>query len=151
MSNRHPKARRTKRYTPRPIHPPMIIASALVLGPLIAILDRLEIDGTVNVDERGDPILQDGDGNWYEAAGGIEGLIWHLEMHAARHSVSLPLDGLRELERAFRFCSPVQSSTIRKLRQAMPMLQRLMATADPEDQLDLLQQTRIKAAMEPSK
>lgn len=150
MSNPYRKNRRTKRYTPRPIRTPMIVGAGLVLGPLTAIIDRLEIDGTVNVDAKGNPILQGGDGNWYDAAGGIEGLRWHLEMYCTRHGVTLPLDGLRELEIAFRYCAPVQPSTIQKLRAALPVLQRAMATADPDDQIDLLQQTRIKAEMEAS-
>jgi hypothetical protein len=151
MSNKYRKARRNKAYRPKPVRAPMVVASALVLAPLEAIVDRLDIDGTVAIDGKGNPILQDMQtGEWYDAAGGIEGLIWHLEMHCTRHGVDLPLDGLRELHIAFKYCAPVQPSTMRKLREALPVLQRAMAMADKDDQLDLLHQTQIKAAMEAS-
>lgn len=149
MSNKYRKARRNKAYRPKPVRAPMVVASALVLAPLEAIIDRLDIDGTVAIDGKGNPILQDMQtGEWYDAAGGIEGLIWHLDMHCTRHGVVLPLDGLRELHIAFKYCAPVQPSTMRKLREALPILQRAMAVADKDDQLDLLRQTQIKAAME---
>lgn len=152
MSSPHRRARRAKRqktYREKPVHAPMLVASALVLGPLEAIVDRLEIDGTVDVDGRGNPIIQDMQtGEWYDAAGGIEGLCWHLDMHCTRHGVSLPLDGLRELHIAFKYCAPVQASTMRKLREALPILRRAMAMADKSDQLDLMRQTMIKAELE---
>lgn len=116
---------------------------------LEAIVDRLEIDGTVDVDGKGNPVIQDVQtGEWYDAAGGIEGLCWHLDMHCTRHGVTLPLDGLRELHIAFKYCAPVQASTMRKLREALPILRRAMAMADKSDQLDLMRQTMIKAELE---
>jgi len=109
MSNPHRKARRAKRnkpYRPREIRTPMIVGTDLVLRPLEQIIDRLEIDGIVDV------------------------------------------DGLRELVIAFRYCVPVQASTMAKLRAALPVLRRAMAMADPDDQVDILRQTQIKAELE---
>ena len=152
MSNPHQHARRAKRrnkaYKPRPVRTPMLVGSELVLRPLERIIDRLEIDGTNDVDGRGTPVIQDGNGEWYDAAGGLEGVQWHFEMMATRHGLTLPLDGLRELVIALRYCVPVKASTMAKLRDALPVLRRAMATADKDDQVDLLQQTRIKAEME---
>lgn len=148
MSKPHRKARRSKRYTPREIRTPMIVGTDLVLRPLETIVDRLEIDGTVDVDGKGNPVLRASDGEWYDAAGAIEGVMWHMEMHATRHGVTLPLDGLKELVIAFRFCVPVQNSTMQKLRAAMPVLRRAMSLAKPEDQIDLLRQTQIRAQLE---
>ena len=149
MSSKHRKSRRHKFYRPKPVHAPMLVASALVLGPLEAVVDRLEIDGTVDVDGRGNLVIQDPQaGEWYDAAGGIEGLIWHLDMHRTRYGVVLPLDGVRELHIAFKSCAPVQASTIRKRRAAIPVLQRAMALVNKDHQIDLLRQTQMKAAME---
>src|SRR5690606_8153857 len=126
MSNPFRKARREKRrnkpYRRRAVHTPMLVATDLVLRPLEAIVDRLEIDGTVDVDGKGNPVFQAGDGRWYDAAGAIEGVHQHFDMYATRHDVSLPLEGLQELVIAFRFCVPVQASTMRKLREALPVL-----------------------------
>jgi hypothetical protein len=139
---------RNRQYRPKPVRSPMLVASQLVLGPVEAIIERLDIDGTVHTDRRGTPIFQDGDGKWYDAAEAIEGVVWHFETMQRRHGLALPLDGLRELVIAFRYVTPVQPSTMRKLRAAMPMLRRAMALADDDDQLDILQTTRIRAEME---
>jgi hypothetical protein len=148
MSNKYRKQRRAKRYVPKPVRTPMIVGTDLVLRPLETIIDRLEIDGTIDVDGKGNPVFPTSDGEWYDAAGAIEGVMWHMEMHATRHSLTLPLDGLKELVIAFRFCVPVQNSTMQKLRTAMPVLRRAMSLAKPDDQIDLLRQTQIRAELE---
>lgn len=148
MSKPHRTARRNKRYVRRPVRTPMIVGTDLVLRPLEAIVDRLEIDGTVDVDGKGNPVFQAGDGEWYDAAGAIEGVMWHMEMWATRHRRELPLDGLRELVIAFRYCVPVQMSTMQKLRTALPLLRRAMGTGNPDEQVDLLRQTQIRAELE---
>lgn len=148
MSNPHRKARRNKRYVPKAIRTPMIVGTDLVLRPLEAIVDRLEIDGTVDVDGKGNPVFQAGDGEWYDAAGAIEGVHKHFDMFATRHKLTLPLDCLRELSIAFRYCVPVQQSTMQKLRTALPALRRAMSMADPDEQVDLLRQTQIWAELE---
>ncbi|WP_026641151.1 hypothetical protein [Bordetella petrii] len=152
MSNPFRKTRREKRrnkpYRRRAVHTPMLVATDLVLRPLEAIVDRLEIDGTVDVDGKGNPVFQAGDGNWYDAAGAIEGVMWHFDMMATRHGRTLPLDGLKELVIAFRYCVPVQASTMQKLRAALPVLRKTMSLAAPDEQVDLLRQTQIKAEME---
>ncbi|WP_028354788.1 hypothetical protein [Bordetella petrii] len=148
MSNKYRKQRRAKRYVPRPVRTPMIVGTDLVLRPLEAIVDRLEIDGTVDVDGKGNPVFQAGDGEWYETAGAIEGVMWHFDMMATRHGLTLPLDGLKELIIAFRYCVPVQASTMQKLRAALPVLRKVMGTGNPNEQVDLLRQTQIRAELE---
>src|SRR5690606_33886464 len=151
MSNPYRKTRREKRrnkpYRQRAKHAPMLVASDLVLRPVEAIIDRLEIDGTVDVDGKGNPIFQAGDGEWYDAAGAIEGVIWHFEMFCTRHGRELPLDSLRELHIALKYIKPVMGSTLAKLKKDMPALRRAMAMANPNDQLNLLRQTQIKAEL----
>ncbi|CAP41281.1 hypothetical protein [Bordetella petrii] len=152
MSNPFRQARREKRrnkpYRPRAVHTPMLVATDLVLRPLEQIIDQLERDGTVTTDAKGYAVFQAGDGQWYPSDEAIEGVIWHFEMFCTRHGRELPLDGLRELHIALHYIKPVMESTVVKLKDAMPVLRRAMAMADPDDQLDLLQQTRIKAEME---
>ena len=150
MSNPHRRARkaRNKRYTPRAVRAPMIVATDLVLRPVEAIIDQINRDGTVHADAKGIPQFQAGDGCWYEAAGAIEGVIWHFEMWCVRHGESLPLDPLRELHIALKYMVPIQERTLRNLGTAMPTLRRAMSLADPDDQVDLLRQTQIRAELE---
>ena len=102
--------------------------------------------GEVSVDARGYPEFLAADGHWYEAAPAIEGLIWHFEMWCTRHDKKLPLQPLRDLHVALHYLVPVQPSTIAALRDAHPAPHDGLGS--PEDQVDLFQQTRIKAAME---
>lgn len=150
MSKPHRKARRArqKRYVPRPVRTPMLVGADLVLRPLMQIIDQIELHGTVDTDARGVPQFLASDGRWYDSASAIEGVIWHFEMMATRHSLALPLDGLRELHIALKFLVPVRESTLIKLRSDMPKLQRALALGNPDDQIDLVQQTRIKEALE---
>ncbi|MBV7482484.1 hypothetical protein [Bordetella sp. BOR01] len=151
MSNPYRKARREKRrnkpYRQRAKYAPMLVATDLVLRPLERIIDQLKRDGTAITDGKGYPVFQAGDGQWYPSADAIEGVIWHLEMYCTRHGRELPLGGLRDLHIALKYIKPVMESTLAKLDQDMPVLRRAMSMAKPDDQVDLLQQTRIKAAM----
>lgn len=105
-----------------------IVGSALVFGPLEAIVDQIEADGTLNCSPRGRPIFRDfKDGHWYDTAAALEGVIAHLEMYETRHGVTLPLDALR---------------------RDLPALQRVLALSDAGDVLDLYRQTQVKFAME---
>lgn len=126
----------------------MLIAADLVLRPVEQIIEQIDRDGTVNVDSRGFPQFQAGDGKWYESAGGIEGVIWHFEMWCTRHGKDLPLQPLRDLHTALKYLVPIQERTMAGLRESMPQLRRALSVADPDDALDILHQTQIKAAME---
>lgn len=152
MSSPHRRARREKRrnkpYRRREPRGHMLVASDLVLRPLETIVDQLDISGSLDTDGKGNPIFRDGNGRTHDAAAAIEGLMWHFEMHSIRHGCPLPLDGVRELHVALKYIAPVMESTLVKLKSDLPVLRRAMALADPDDQLDLLRQTQIKAEME---
>lgn len=147
MSNPHRKARRAKRYQPKPVRHPMLVGASLVMFPLQQIVNQLDLHGTVDTDSKGVAQFMATDGRWYESAPAIEGVIWHFEMMCTRHGLVLPLDGLRELHIALKYIVPIQNSTMVKLRAALPVLQRAMGLADRQDQIDLLQQTRIRAEL----
>jgi hypothetical protein len=131
-----------------PVRNSMVLAAELVMRPVDQIIDQIERDGTVDVDERGFPHFQAGDGNWYDSAAGIEGVIWHFEMWCIRHGKELPLQPLRDLHVALKYLVPVQARTLADLKTSMPQLRRALALANPEDALDLLHQAEIKDAME---
>lgn len=127
---------------------PMIVGAEIVMRPLEQLFDELDRTGKVSVNAKGYPEFLACDGRWYEAAPAIEGLIWHFEMWCTRHCKDLPLQPLRELHIALHYLVPVQESTIDALRHALPILRSVIALGSPEDQVDLLQQTRIKAELE---
>ncbi len=130
------------------VRTPMIVGTDLVLRPLEQIIDQIERDGTVNVSAKGAAQFQSGDGQWYDTAAAIEGIVVHFEMFAMRHDLDLPLDALRELHVALKYCVPVFERTLTGLQHALPVLRRAMATACPDDQVDILTQSMIKFEFE---
>ncbi len=146
MSIRH-KPRRKKRYVPRPIRTPMLIGAELAMRPLEQIIEQMAREGTIN-EENGVPVFLACDGDWYQSAEAIEGMIWHLEMYCDRHGWTLPLDPLRNLHRALIDMEPIGQGLLADLLTSMPHLRRAMSLANPEDQLDLLRQTQIKAELQ---
>lgn len=148
-AERHQRRSPTRpRRKMRPEASPMIVGAEIVMRPLEQLFDELDRTGTVSVNARGFPEFLACDGYWYEAAPAIEGLIWHFEMWETRHGKALPLQPLRDLHVALHYIVPVQERTVEALRQTLPILRRVMAMGQPEDQGDLLLQTRIKSLME---
>lgn len=154
--NRHDRrqARRAEGRRPRagriarPVAAPMIMGSEIVMRPLEQLFDELDRTGKVSANAKGYPIFVACDGHKYEAAPAIEGLIWHFEMWSIRHAKELPLQPLRDLYIALHYLVPIQERTIEGLRHALPILRRVIALGQRDDQGDLFHQTRIKIAME---
>lgn len=142
------KPRGNRKYVPRPVHAPMLIGAELTMRPLEQIIEQIARDGSVTVDQGGAAVFVAGDGCWYESAPAIEGLVWHLEMWCTRHGRTLPLHPLREFHAALRDMQAIDARLLAKLIEAMPAWRRSMSLADPDDQVDLLRQTQIKAALE---
>lgn len=142
------KKRRNKPYRPKPVRPPMIVGAALVFGPIQAVIDQIERDGTVTTNRRGTPIFRDGDGQWYCTATAIQGVVEHCEMWCTRHGRMLPLDSLSEFQRFIKYSAPITESLLARLRRDLPIIQSAMAKGNPDDMLDLLMQVKIRDELE---
>lgn len=131
------------------IRPPMIIGSALVFGPIQAIIDQLDIDGTLTCSPKGRPMFKEPEyGMWCDTAEALNGMIRHLEMYEVRHGLKLPLDSLRQFQRFVDHVMNIPESLMTALKRDLPVLQRVMALGDPEDILDIFRQTQIKNELE---
>lgn len=142
------KKRRNKKYRPRAVRPPMIVGAALVFGPIQAVIDQIERDGTVTTNRTGTPIFQDSTGTWYCTATAIQGVIDHCEMWCTRHGRTLPLDSLREFQRFIKYTVNIPAGLLDRLRRDLPAIQSAMARGNPDDMLDLLTQVKIRDELE---
>ena len=140
--------RRRKPYKPKPVRTPLIVGAQLVFGPLQAIMDQLDLDGTVTTNAQGTAMFQDGDGNWYETSTALEGIIEHCDMWAARHNKALPTGSLAQLARFLRFGMNLPESLMQNLHHDIPRLQAAMARGNADDMVDLLNQVQIKVELE---
>jgi hypothetical protein len=145
--SRRQKPRRTKRYTPRPIRRPLLVDVAVSLRPLEELIERIAIDGTVTV-EGNQTVMQADDGDWYDAAGAVEGVLSTLDMWSTRHQRALPLECLRTFVSALRANEPIDAHLLADLIEALPTWRRALATSSRADVASLVQQTNIKAALE---
>lgn len=141
--------KRSKHYCPKRVDIPMIVRAYNTLGPLDAIISQIARDGTVNCSPRGVPMFRDLEtGEWFDTAYALQGLIDHLEMYQLREQRSLPLQALKELHRCLDYSMPVSQGLLSRLQRDLPVLQRAIATADPDQMRDILRQVQIKELME---
>lgn len=143
-TRRGTRARRER----RPQMLPMLLGADRALRPIEQVIEQIERGAKFSANAEGRAQFQTPDGHWHEAAPAIEGLIWHFEMWCIRHGRNLPLQPLRDLHTALHYMVPVHESTLDGLRVTMPVLRRVMALGDRQDQADLMQQALIKGAME---
>lgn len=141
--------KRSKHYSPKRAELPMLIRSYKVFSPLQAIIDQIAKDGTLNCSARGVPMFRDlEDGQWYETAAALQGVIDHLEMYQIRFQCDLPLSALKEFHKGLQYAMPVSAGLLARLQRDLPLLQRAMARSDPDSVNDLFRQVQIKELME---
>lgn len=142
------KKKRNKPYRPKPVNAPMIVCSQMVFWPLYSVIDQIEREGTVTTDQRGRPILQDGDGTWYDTVGAMAGLIDHCEMWSTRTGRELPLDAMRTFCKRLDYVMPIDAALLAEVKKDVAFLQRVMGVADGEAMLDIMRQVQIKVEFE---
>ncbi|WP_353192131.1 hypothetical protein [Pandoraea pnomenusa] len=96
---------------------------AATFDPVIAIIDELEQQGTVNVDEKGRAIVRNAaDGQWYTACDSIMGIVDAFEIHQSRCGRAMPLEPLRLLVRKLDAGMPLFDTDTVPARAALATL-----------------------------
>jgi hypothetical protein len=79
-----------------------------VFDPLIAIIDQLEQDGTIDTTTSGQAVFRDhNDGVWYDSPVAIMGVVDAYEIHERRVGRILHLEPLRQLANKLKYAAPV--------------------------------------------
>ncbi|WP_155837561.1 hypothetical protein [Herminiimonas sp. CN] len=125
------KSRRTKAYQPkwngdgRKLRTmPWKVAS--VFGPMEAIIDQLEQDGTVDAVDSGAPVFRDfEDGGLYDTCAAFTGVIDAYAIHEIRSGQALDLAPLRQLVNKLQYGMPIFDTDTRAVRAC---LARMKAT-----------------------
>lgn len=143
----HPRKPRHKAYRPKPIQIPMLVKAQYTLEPLEAVIDQIELTGTVNVDQKGTPIFFcNADGGWYESAPAIEGMADFFDMWAIRHGKQFDVSALRQLAARLAAGMPLDGPLMQRLHELTPNLRRIASTLDHREAKDLLRGTQINEA-----
>ena len=125
MMRRKIKPRRTKTYQPkwngdgRKLRTmPWKVAS--VFGPMEAIIDQLENDGTIDVVDSGAAVFRDiEDGGLYDTCAAFGGVIDAYAIHEIRSGQKLELSPLRQLVRKLQYGTPIFESDTRDVRACL--------------------------------
>lgn len=148
-------SKRKKQYRPRPVggvklstQPWRVVA---VFGPLEAILQQIEQDGTVTTDKQGMPIFRDNnDGCWYATTPAIEGIIDAYQTHEHRSGRPMPLDSLRRLASKLEYASPLTLGDCAAVKRDLTVLRRETMSMTLDYAASLVRTTQIKIELERS-
>lgn len=119
-----------------------------VWRPLEQIMDRMQIDGTVET-AQGRPILYDaGTGGWYEIAPAIEGLIDFHRIAANRHGWQIDLRPLEKLAAKLQHGTPIFEPDLQAVRTLAAQLKRHVGRLTLREAKDILTTVRIQIEIE---
>jgi len=129
--------KRNKAYRPKPPGEQLLKTQpwkvAAVFNPLIAILDQLEQDGTIDTATDGQPIFKDhNDGHWYDTAVAVMGVVDAYAMHEARRGINLGLPALRQLANKLSYGMPIFDTDTYACRECLKRMkaETMNMTAD---------------------
>jgi len=120
-----------------------------VFGPLEAIVDQLEDEGTINTSADGTPMFRDqADGVWYCTVSALTGIYEAYEIHERRHRRNLNLEPLRRLAHKLQQGELIDDTDTRDVRSCIGRLrmETLQMTADYAK--ELVSDFQIKEALE---
>jgi DNA/RNA-binding domain of Phe-tRNA-synthetase-like protein len=100
----------------------MIVKSELTLRPIEDIIEHVAQYGTLPVDERGDPIYVDQNGQSCPLWQAIDGLISMFDEWGVQHNKALPLGPLRMFVGALHYSMPMTAYNLEAIKKAMPRL-----------------------------
>lgn len=119
-----------------------------VWAPLDQIMDRMEIDGTVET-AQGRPVLYDaGSGGWYEIAPAIMGVVDFHRIAAERHGWQIDLNPLTKLAKKLEHGSPIFSRDLDAVRATAAICKRHAGELTLREAQDILRTVRIQIEME---
>jgi len=121
----------------------------LVFGPLEAIIDQLEQEGTITTSASGTPMFQDSAaGHWYCSVSALNGVIEAYEIHERRYNRALGLDPLRVLTNKLQYGTPIFESDTRAARACLARMRLETAQMTSEYAKGLVRDFQIKEALE---
>lgn len=104
----------------------MFVAGYRILFPLEAILQRMEIDGTIESTPDGRAVFNDGE-EVYEVVPALNGLIHWLELCASRTGAQVDLSPLSQLKNQLNYQMPITEAVFTACKRLMPTLRRLVS------------------------
>ncbi len=118
--------KRNKKYRPKPVRGNMFVAGYRIPYPLEAIVQRMEIDGTIEATPDGKAVFDDGE-EVYEVVPALNGLIHWLELCVQNSEIKVDLSPLTHLKNQLNYHMPITESVFNACKRLMPTLRRLVS------------------------
>lgn len=103
----------------------MLVAGYRVLRPIEAIIERLDIDGTIDTIQ-GMAVYYDGE-DTYEVVPALNGLTDWIELSAAKIGASISTEPLHELRKCLEFDMPVTEKKLNAVKSLLPKLRAFLS------------------------
>lgn len=117
--------------------------------PIESLLIQIEHTGTVDVTDKGMPILRaPGESEWVETSSAIEGFIDAFEIHAHRSRQQINMQALQQLANKLRYGSPLFQRDIDSARVCVAALRQIASGFPAGYAKDLVQSVQIKHELE---
>lgn len=148
------KKKRCKAYKPRNLGESIKLKMqpwkvAAVFDPLIAILDQLENEGTIDTTLSGTAIFKDhGDGAWYDSSVAIMGVVEAYEIHEIRIGCNLELAELRKLANKLQYGMPISSDDTKAARACLARMKVSTIEMTAGYARDLIKDFQIKEELQ---
>lgn len=137
--------KRNKAYKPKPVKLPMALCSSTVLCPIQSIINRLDIDGTVDTVD-GRPVFNDG-GDLYEIVPALDGLLDWIGLYAKKSGRHINLEPFEQLKQQLHFSMPIQATTFNACKAMLPEMQRFVALMPAKEALSNLTTVQISGKL----
>ncbi|MDB6119312.1 MAG: hypothetical protein JWO08_3093 [Verrucomicrobiaceae bacterium] len=144
--------KRTKRYVSRPPADVKLKAQpwkvAAVFNPIVAIVDQLEQTETIDVVGADQAVFRDLEGELYDSAAALEGVVEAYAMHEVRSGRCLGLDPLRQFANKLKYAMPIFPADTKAVRECLGRMKAETLEMTAGYARDLIQTYQIKEAIE---
>lgn len=126
---------------------PHIVAS--VFGPMYAVIDELERDGTIAISPDGTPVYREvTDGKLYCLVSGVSGVIDAYAIHERRQGRDLDMAPLRQLINRIKYGTPITEIETKAARAALERMRAESMNMTVAYADTLLRDYRLKISIE---
>jgi len=120
-----------------------------VFQPVIAILDQLENDGTMDISADGQPIFKDViDGCYYDTCVALDGISECFELLSERKNIPIDTGPLRRISNKIRYHMPVFIEDTKACRACLDVLHSHCLHLRISEAVDLIQTIRVREELE---
>lgn len=119
-----------------------------VFSPLESIIDQLEQHGTIDETPSGQAVFKNHEGDWFDTAAAVIGVVEAYEIHEIRTGRPLNLAPLRQLANKLQYRMPIFESETKAVRECLARMKAETLEMTAGYARDLIKDFQIKEALQ---